>query len=382
MLLATLLVIAATATTTPATNVAATSATLNGTVEGATTAHFEYGTTTNYGLVTAPQPITADGPVTADVSGLTVDTTYHYRIVSDAGNGADMTFTTGGPPGVSDQRSSAVTPTSATVSASIDTKGLRTSYRIQWGTGTGYGRFTPTQSADTGTAAANVVLTGLLPNRTYHWRTRASNAAGTTLGPDKTFKTGPAPSGVTLSLSRGYVPWGGEVRLGGRVSGAGVNGLTVVLEQERFPLDSAFSAVTTARTGGDGGYLFTIPRLWTTTSYRVTTQTAAPITSPVAIARSVVKVGGKARHVTRRRAAIEGTVLPAVHGTASLQRRIGKRWRQVARQTIAPADSLRSRYRFGVWRAKKLDKRFRVKVSPVRGAHVRGWSKPLKVRRR
>jgi hypothetical protein len=388
MLLATLLAIAVTATTTPATNVTATGATLNGTVEGAATARFEYSTGTTFENKTAIQTVTADGPVTEEIEGgLTFDTTYRFRVVANPGApdeavGQALTFTTGGPPGVSDQRSSNVTPTSATVSASINTKGLQTSYRIQWGTSTRYGRFTPTVTAETGTAAANVVLTGLLPNRTYHWRTRASNAAGTTLGPDKTFKTGPAPTGISLAVSRGYVPWGAEVRLGGRVSGAGVNGLIVVLEQQRFPLDSAFAAVDTARTGRDGGYLFTIPRLWTTTNYRVSTQTAAPVTSPVAIARSVVKVGGRARHVTRRRAAIEGAVLPAVHGTASLQRRIGKRWRQVARRTIAPADSLRSRYRFGVWRAKRFDKRFRVKVSPVRGAHVRGWSRSLKVRRR
>ena len=39
--------------------------------------------------------------------------------------------------------------------------------------------------------------------------------------------------------------------------------------------DQDFTQVSTARTGRDGGYLFTIPALWSTTSYRVVTQTQA-----------------------------------------------------------------------------------------------------------
>ncbi len=382
MLLATLLVAAA--ITGPATDVTASTATLTGTVNDATTAHFEYGTTTSYGESTASEPATA-GAVEAEVAGLTPNTTYHYRIVPDDGTdtpGEDATFTTAGPPTVTNQRSSDVTASSATVSTTINTRGLRTSYRIQWGTGTGYGRFTDVQTAESGTATGSFTLSGLQPNRTYHWRTRASNAAGTTLGQDRTFKTGALPTGVSLALSRPIVAWGGGLRLGGRVSGSGVRGLTVVLEQQRFPYDASFTPVDTARTGGDGGYLFTVPALWTTTSYRVSTQAPTVVASPVVIARPSVTVGAGARHPWRRRARVEGSVLPAVHGTASLQRRLDGRWRQVARKRIKPADDVRSRYRFGVWRAKKFDKRFRVKVSPVRGAYVRGWSRAVRVRRR
>jgi len=383
MLLATLLAaVLAVPVTGPATNVGATSATLNGTVDAPTNAHFEYGTTTAYELTTPIQEGVPAGPVSADVSGLTVDTTYHYRIVSDEGPGEDMTFTTAGPPRVSEQRSAGVATSQATVTAAIDTRGIETSYRMQWGRTTDYGRFTPVQTLETGSATATVTLTGLSPNRTYHWRTRASNAAGTTVGADRRFKTGPLATGVTLALSRSNVRWGDELRLGGRVNGNGVRGLTVTLEQQRFPLDQGFTPVDTARTGGDGGYLFTVPQLWTTTTYRASTETEGVVISPAVIARSVVKVGRRRRHVSRIRATIEGTVLPGVHGTATLQRRIGGRWRQVRSKTVAPADELRTPYRFKVWRAKRVKRRFRVKVSPVRGAHIRGWSRPVKVKPR
>ena len=55
--------------------------------------------------------------------------------------------------------------------------------------------------------------------------------------------------------------------------------MTVELQQQRS-LDQGFVAVGTARTGKDGGYLFTIPRLWTTTRYRVVTRTQTVATSP------------------------------------------------------------------------------------------------------
>ncbi|HEY1471917.1 MAG TPA: hypothetical protein VGF61_22955, partial [Candidatus Acidoferrum sp.] len=89
--------------TSPATLLASFSATLNGSVDphGLTTSvHFQYGTTTSYGLTTAPQSHTGNtfGPVSANISGLLASHVYHYRIVASnsAGTtfGSDRTFTT------------------------------------------------------------------------------------------------------------------------------------------------------------------------------------------------------------------------------------------------------------------------------------------------
>ena len=390
MLLATLLVGAAVAapTTGPATNITNTTATLTGTVTDDAEVYFQYGTTTAYGLTTPRQNVEA-GPVQAPVTNLTAETTYHYRLVAVGESpGNDQTFTTIAnpqPPAIANQHSREITPDAATTTATVNANGGATTYTIEWGTTTRYGSQTAAASAGNGRTPTAVTarLTGLNPYTLYHWRTVATNAAGTTRGRDRTFRTARLPSAVTIGLSRGTVPWGGDLRIGGRVTGAGAGGMTVALQQQRFPIDADFAQLTTARTGRDGGYLFTIPALWSTTSYRVVTQTQVVATSPVATARSAVKVGAGARHRTRRWARVEGYVLPAVHGTASLQRyRSRTGWRQVRFKTIAPADAVRTRYSFSVRRPKKVAYVLRVKVSPVRGANVRGWSRTVYVRPR
>ena len=95
------------ATTNAATDVTATTAQLNGTVvtDGATTYHFEWGTTTAYGSSSPETSVTGGGPggksVSEDIAGLQPSTTYHFRIVArnadGTTNGADMTFTTPAP---------------------------------------------------------------------------------------------------------------------------------------------------------------------------------------------------------------------------------------------------------------------------------------------
>ncbi len=67
----------------------------------ASTVHFEYGTTSEYGVSTAPVALVAEEhslTTTASLSGLQAGTTYHYRLVleSEAGfeYGADATFRT------------------------------------------------------------------------------------------------------------------------------------------------------------------------------------------------------------------------------------------------------------------------------------------------
>jgi len=101
--------------TTAATGVTSTTATINGTVNAggaSTSVTFEYGLTTAYGTTVPGVPGTVTGntitPVSADLTGLSLNTTYHYRVngVNSVGtsNGGDMTFLTTscpmpGPPG-------------------------------------------------------------------------------------------------------------------------------------------------------------------------------------------------------------------------------------------------------------------------------------------
>ena len=81
------------------TPIAATTATVNWTVDQACTAmKVDYGTTTAYGSSQAATPASGSGAVVANLTGLTTATLYHYRI-SVTCNGfvtqtADATFTT------------------------------------------------------------------------------------------------------------------------------------------------------------------------------------------------------------------------------------------------------------------------------------------------
>jgi hypothetical protein len=389
-LLATFLVGAAIAapTTDPATAVTATSATLNGTAVGATSASFQYGTTTAYG-VSAPATIAADGSVQATVS-VTPNTTYHFRVEADGEFGQDVTFTSAPnptPPGVSSQHRRDITATSTNISATLNPHGGQTTYYFEYGTSTRYGTRTPDPPADAGngTTATTVraALTGLRPYTRYHWRLVATNAAGTTRGPDRTFTTARAPTAVSLGVSRTTVVWGGGLSLGGRVTGPGSAALTVALQQQRFPFEVGFAEIATARTSKDGGYLFTIDNLFGATRFRVVTRTQTVITSPVVTARAAVRAGIGVRTLSRKRARIEGSIVPAVHGVVSLQRRLASgRWAQVKRRTVRPGSNARSPYRFKVFRARKVTRAYRVVALPERGAYVRGTSRVVLVSRR
>lgn len=97
-----------TATTNAADNTTASGARLNGAVNpnGATSQYpisyyFEYGPTVAYGTTTTPANGTGSSniPVATSITGLTGNTTYHFRMVAKTAdatiNGSDMTFTTG-----------------------------------------------------------------------------------------------------------------------------------------------------------------------------------------------------------------------------------------------------------------------------------------------
>jgi len=100
----------ASATTTAATGIGLAGATLNGVVNAnsnSTTVKFLYGLTTNYtdSITYAQNPVTGttNTNVSALISGLTANTTYHFKVkaVNSVGttNGNDLTFTTLAPAG-------------------------------------------------------------------------------------------------------------------------------------------------------------------------------------------------------------------------------------------------------------------------------------------
>jgi hypothetical protein len=90
--------------TNPAQNVAATSAVLSGSVDprgSSTSWHFDYGTTSAYGLKTATQNLGSGSgarPVSVTISNLSPSTTYHFRLVATNAAGTtadgDMSFST------------------------------------------------------------------------------------------------------------------------------------------------------------------------------------------------------------------------------------------------------------------------------------------------
>ena len=188
--------------TNPATLIASFSAALNGLVDphGLTTSvHFQYGTTTSYGLTTAPQSHGGNTylHIASGVSSLTANTTYHFRIVASnsAGTtmGSDSTFTTltaTGAPVVTTGSATNVTSSSATLNGSLDPHGLTTTVHFQYGTTTSYGHTTAMQS-QTGNTYRNIAanISSLATHTTYHFRIVAMNSAGTRMGSDRTFTT-------------------------------------------------------------------------------------------------------------------------------------------------------------------------------------------------
>jgi len=135
--------------------------------------------------------------ITANISGLTVSTAYHFRIVADDGSstsyGSDMTFTTltaTGPAVATTSPASFIASFSATLNGSLDPHGFATSVHFQYGPTTSYGLTTAPQS-ETGNTYRNVNanISSLAASTTYHFRIVATNSAGTTFGSDKTFTT-------------------------------------------------------------------------------------------------------------------------------------------------------------------------------------------------
>jgi DNA-binding beta-propeller fold protein YncE len=190
-----------------------------------TTYWFEYGETTLYGtsvpvpagdIGSGPQPVSVPATV---VSGLKLDTTYHYRIVAEneygTERGHDQTFTTLPAALLIEVSVSDVAATSATLNAQINPLGSETTCEFQYVTeasfqSTGYDAAVSLPcAAALGSGESNVEvnprhLQGLVPHTVYHYRVIAFNSLAPPEGlngPDQTFTT-QGPGGFTLPDGR------------------------------------------------------------------------------------------------------------------------------------------------------------------------------------
>lgn len=191
-------------TTTASTDVTGSSGTLNGIVNAngtATTTSFQYGLTASYGsTVTAvPSFVTgsSDTPISASISGLSPNTTYHYRAVGLASGittyGGDMTFTTNAiPPTVTTTAANTISGTSATLTGTVNANNSISSVTFEYGLTAAYGSsLSATPLSVSGNTVQSVIagIVGLSLNTTYHYRAVSTNSAGTTYGNDMTFTT-------------------------------------------------------------------------------------------------------------------------------------------------------------------------------------------------
>lgn len=208
---------APTASTTAATVVGSSTATLNGTVTpngASTTVSFEYGLTTSYGSSTGTSTITgtSSSNINSTLTGLAAETAYHYRVVATnsygTSYGSDVSFTTTAvgavvSPTATTGTASAAT-TTATLNGTVNANNGSTTVTFEYGTTTSYGSTaTATPSTVTGSSATSVAasLSGLTAGTTYYFRVKAVNAGGTTYGSQGTFTTTAASFGTISSVT-------------------------------------------------------------------------------------------------------------------------------------------------------------------------------------
>ncbi len=280
--------LAPTVTTNAATSLAATGATLNGTVSSngaSTTVTFDYGTTVAYGssatAVQSPLAAGASGAaVSATISGLTCNTLYHFRVkgVNSAGtsNGSDLTFTTSAcVPTATTNAATSLNTNGATLNGTVSSNGASTTVTFDYGTTVAYGSSaTAAQSPVAGVSgsanatAVSAVVTGLTCGTLYHFRVKGVNSVGTTNGGDLTFTTTAcaAPT-VTTNAATSLTTTGAT--LNGTVSSNGASttvtfdygtsvayGSSATAAQSPLAAGASGSAVSAAITGLTCGTLY------------------------------------------------------------------------------------------------------------------------------
>jgi subtilase family serine protease len=218
---------AASATTSAASPVTSTTATLGGTVNpngSDTHIWFQYGTSSSLSgsTSTAQQDIgagTANVTVSASLSGLASSTTYYFQVWASnsvgSSSGAIVSFTTSAAaqsPTVSSGSATSLAGTSATLNGTANPNGSDTHAWFNYSTNSSMTGSVATPQQDIGSGTASVAtsanISGLAAHTTYYYQAWASNSAGSVQGGILSFTTpGSSPSQLKFTTQ----PAGGAV---------------------------------------------------------------------------------------------------------------------------------------------------------------------------
>jgi hypothetical protein len=221
-----------TAATGEATEITQTTAMLAGTLDGQgfdTHFLFDYGETTSFGSqAPSNNGIGEDAGVvststaeTIAASGLSPNTTYHYKMVAynipcsffcsrsgpNTAEGTERTFTTLPlVPAVTTDVPITVGVSMASLGGEVVAQGATTSYEVEYGPTDTFGSSTPLADAGSATTGQYVTanLEDLVPDTTYVYRFAASNSGGTTHGEVHTFTTNAPGEPGSRSLPPGF----------------------------------------------------------------------------------------------------------------------------------------------------------------------------------
>jgi hypothetical protein len=198
------------ATTRVAKNITSTTVELCGTINPESNTlvsgyQFEYGTETSSEHVAPLAPVSvgtgeSSQEVCTTLEGLNPGETYHYQFIASneeghTPGGEQSVKTLPQPPTVENQYTLLAEQTSTIVEVLVDPQNSQSTYHVEYGTSTAYGSSVPIPDGTIGTGLSAIhveqQLVGLQIGTTYHYRTVATNEAGTTYGPDQTFTTLP-----------------------------------------------------------------------------------------------------------------------------------------------------------------------------------------------
>jgi hypothetical protein len=247
-----------------ATAVAATTATLNGSVNPhglSTSYYFEYGTSTLFGSTT---PVLSAGsgssavPVAANIAGLVAGSTYYFRLVATNSDGTSRSSARTFIPGMAVLTTtavSAITVNTASSGGNITSNGgfAVTARGVCYGTGLNPDISGPKTINGSGNGSFSSPISGLMQSTTYHVRAYATTSVGTFYGADVNFTTSPWTAALTTTSASAITA--NSASSGGNITSDG--GLAVTARGVCWSTEANPTIAGNHTTNGSGTGVFT-----------------------------------------------------------------------------------------------------------------------------